>query len=199
MQKTIIAGLCSLSLLLVACSGSGQTADPELLDNPLYAEWYYKDIVENMMNLEIQNDPLIKEADTKAVINATRKSALSLAQEATAARQKGKVGTFIPVMQEVTARVLLTDSMLFFGPDTDVIPGAELHVYLSPVLDPRAETGAVMFPDASAIDLGVMKDPYGASSYALPQGDALPDMRSVVLWDRKLKRLVAFAQLQVQR
>jgi hypothetical protein len=202
MQKSVSVLLVSASLALVSCASSG-TQSPmsssQLLQNPLYAEWYYKDMVESMMNMEIQNDPLLKNPTMRAIIDDTRTKALASAQAATAKRQTGLNGDLRPVSYEVRGHVLLSDGVLYLGPDTDVVPGPSLHVFLSPVLDPLAGTGTIKFPDASAIDLGLIVSPYGPSSYVLPKKDNLPDFRSLVLWDSKLERIYAFTQLRAQQ
>jgi hypothetical protein len=196
MSRSIAFAALSASLLLAACAPKPQQ-ETSLFENPLYAEWYYKDLIENMMNLEIQNDPIVKDASMKSMIQKVRQDALSKAQEATAARQAGQLGLLIPDTQEVRGQVLLAGGKLFFSPDTDIMPGPDLRVYLTPMIDPREGSGSVkVFPDASAVDLGPLQNPYGPSTYALPEN--LPDIRSVVLWDAKLKRIYAFAQLRTQ-
>lgn len=199
MRVKIAISLAAASLLCAGCSTFGKP-DAALLDNPLYAEWYYKDLVENMMNLQIQADPAVKDSAKKAIIDKTRKDALAMAQEATAKREQGKSGLLKPISQSAQGQVLLLDDTLYLGPDTNVMPGPELHVYVTPVQDPLTTgTGAVKltFPDASAIDLGVIRNPYGAQSYKLPAHSL--DLRSVVLWDAKLEKIYAFAQLQSQQ
>ena len=198
MRKTLPALALVASTVLASC-GTAVTRNGEssLLDNPLFAEWYYKDLVENMMNLEIQNDPLVKDAAKKSLIDDTRTSALAKAQEATAKRQRGMYGIINPVSLDAKGQVLLIDGTLYFGPDTTVLPGPSLHVFLSLSLDPRSASGATAFPVASDSDLGVLRNPYGASTYAVPAN--AKNARSVVLFDTKLKRIYAFAQLRTQR
>lgn len=197
MRTPLLVSAVIASVLLSSCGGSAKS-DAALLDNPLYAEWYYKDLVENMMGLQIQADPIVKDSAKKSIIDRVRKDSLAKAQEATARRDEGKYGILKPVQHAAQGQVLMLDSMLFFGPDTNVVPGPELHVFVTPVQDPLGGTGSIKaFPDASAIDLGVIANPYGASAYRLPEN--LPDIRSVVLWDVKLERIYAFAQLQVQQ
>lgn len=199
MRSSITISLVVASVLCAGCSISGKP-DATLLDNPLYAEWYYKDLVENMMNLQIQSDPVVKDTAKKSIIDKVRKDALAKAQEATSTREQGKYGLIKPVSQSAQGQVLLIDDTLYFGPDTNVMPGPELHVYVTPVQDPLATgTGAtkLTFPDASAIDLGIIRNPYGAGTYTLP--DHMLDLRSVVLWDAELEKIYGFAQLQTQQ
>ncbi len=193
MQKTIALTLLTVSLVLISCSSAAPSAQ---LDNPLYAESYYKELVENMMNLEIQSDPIIKDASKKSIIDSVRVSALAKAQAATVRRMQGTFGNLMPVTIDAQGQVLALDGIVYFGPDTSVRPGPEVHVYLSSDIDPRSGTGAGAFPQTTDADVGLFQNFYGASSYSIP--DAMKDVRTVVLWDKKLKRLYAFAQLRVQ-
>lgn len=184
------------ALFLAACTGVGSAGSVRMLDNPLYAEWYYKDLVENMMNLEIQADPITQDPELKPEIETIRREALRNAQEATARRQEGKNGSFRAVTQPAQGQVLLIGNTLYLGPDTNVMPGPDLRLYVSPVQDPLAGTGSYAFPDASAIDLGPLRNPYGADIYVI--SGELPDVRSVVLFDAKLKKIYGFTQMQLQ-
>jgi hypothetical protein len=201
MRKTIPAALTVISLSLIGCAPSQQGASADMLQNPLYAEWYFNDIVENMMSLDIRQDPLTK--TERSTIDTMRQDALAGAQAATAKRLQGFGGTLLPKAVETQGRVLLLDSTLFFSPDTNVVPAAELHVYLSTLVDPTETTGSgsttLLFPEPSALDLGLMRVPYGASSITVPAQENAPQYRTVVLWDKRLKRMHAFAQLQAQQ
>ena len=170
------------------------SANSDVLRNPLYAEWYYKDLVEDMMNLEIQNDPIMQDEKKKAVIDATRQDALEHAKAATKRRQSGLSGHFTAGQEDSKGQVLLLSGILNLGPDFDVVPGPSLHLYLTTAVDPRD----IKFPDPSALDLGVMHGPYGAQYYLLPRGQQDMLYRTVVLWDSKLERIYGFAQLSGQ-
>ena len=64
------------------------------------------------------------------------------------------------------------------------------------LVDPRD----VVFPDITSIDLGRIDYPYGAMSLPVhAKADAAKNLRSVVLWDAKLKRLHGFAQLSARQ
>jgi len=182
-------------LLLGACSrGEISTETKALLENPLYAEWYYNDIVDDLTTLAIRNDPMLKDAARKAAADAARKEAAEKSREVVQQRQKGRLGQFRGPEQIVEGKALLLGDTLFFGPDFLSIPGPELHVYLSEMLDPREAA----FPDASVLDLGLLKSPYESQNYTIVEPKDLTNYRTVVLWDTKLRRLYAFAQLQVQ-
>jgi hypothetical protein len=199
MQKTILTVTILSSLFLASCASSGQSgASQALLENPLYAEWYYNDLTETMMNLEIQQSPLLKDAKVKEIAADTRRKALAKAEEVVAKRQTGLFGRLIPAAFPAQGQALLLDGMLYLGPDTDIAPSGNPHVFLSPVIDPVAGTGTIVFPDASAVDLGPLVTHYGASAYALPQRSDLPDFRTAVIWDATMKRIVAYAQLRAQ-
>lgn len=179
------------SLALAACSAA---EDP--LSNPFTADWYYKDLGEGMMALEIREDPLLKDAALKSKAAAIREDAVQKSQEIAAKIAQGKQGPLMPSAEEVTGRALLLDGMLYLSPETNIRPGTELRVYLTTLGDPRdaAGSGATAgFPDESAVDLGPVQTPYGASQYAVPASAAA--YRAVVLYDKALNRIHAFAQL----
>ncbi len=74
-------------------------------------------------------------------------------------------------------------------------PGPEVYVMISTILDPRSESGASIFPDASAVNLGRLQTPYGAQTYVIPEASKDTVFRTVVLWDKRLERVMGFAQL----
>ena len=92
-------------------------------------------------------------------------------------------------------QALALEGHLYFGPTFLTLPGPSLHVFMTKAVDPRD----VAFPDPSAVDLGLLKTPYGTQSFDMPATVTLPGYRTVVLWDTRLKRLSAFAQLKVQQ
>jgi hypothetical protein len=196
MRKTCSAALFIAALVLTGCTGSGTAAHP--MNNPLYADWYYKDMVEGMMALEIRNDPILKNARMKEKVDSLRKDSLAKSQEITDLIRTGKQGPLMFVSEEVQGRVLMLNSVLYFSPETNIRPGHDLRVYLTSLGDPLQVTGSgsTGFPDASAIDLGVMRTPYGSSQFDVPPPPEGSSYRAVVLWDRTLKRMHAFAQLQ---
>lgn len=194
MKRLAAASIALLSL--AACSGPKPTAAEEnLLENPLYAEWYYDDFVDHLVNLEIQNDPALDDSSMKSAADTARREALAQAKDATAKQRQGLLGAFVTISDETNGETLFLENTLFIGPDFMGVPGIDLHVYLSAVNDPRDAA----FPDITAVDLGRVTTPYGAQSYDVPvaeEGD--PTFRTVILYDVALKRIQGFAQIKAQ-
>ncbi len=188
--------LLGLSLLLLSACSRGPAVSEEIKEktkNPLYAKRYYEDLVEHMVNLEIQNDPLSESGATKDMIEDTRIAALSEAKSANAKRSSGLNGSLVSDFDYARGNVLLLDNVLFLGPEFSATPGIDLHVYVSSTIDPRDAA----FPDPSAADLGSLKEAYGAQQYDVPkQTEGEPAFRTFVLFDRALNRVYGFAQLQ---
>ncbi|UPA22289.1 DM13 domain-containing protein [Candidatus Peribacteria bacterium] len=180
-------------LFLAAC-GTTQTGGSNTLDenlgNPLFAQRYYTDLAEHMVSLQLREDPIMKDAGKKAVIDRTRANAAEKAQDAIDLNAKGQKGYFISERDLSLGSVTLVNGMLYFSPDFISTPGPSLHVYLSDVTDPRQGE----FPDASAVDLGLLKNIIGAQSFALPE-KAADSYRTVVLWDDDLGIVHGFVQL----
>lgn len=180
---------------LVACAATTQEESlSSRMDNPLYAERYYDDLVEQMVNLIISEDPIIEDEDMKSFIDEQRVNGLREAETANERQRDGLVGNIVSDYSYAIGEVLLLDGTLYVGPEFETVPGPDLHMHLSTVLDPRDGT----YPDESAVDLGEVANPYGAHSYALP-ADAPDNLRTVVLYDHDLKRIYGFAQLSARR
>ena len=185
--------LVSIALLLTACSSGTQSASvKELLDNPLFAERYSEDVVLALTELEIQQSPLLEDESTKKYVDRERAAWLKKAKSARTAQREGTSGIWIPVESFARGEVLFLDSQIHLGPGFEVTTTPGLHLYLTSALDPRDEE----FPDSTSIDLGAIKSPYGAQSYKAPKAKPGFPLRTIVLWDPKLKQLVAFAQLR---
>src|SRR4051812_49355002 len=75
MKPFALLSLLCLSLGLAACSPAISRIDPALLDNPLFAEWYYGQLQENMMSMQIQNNPMLKDDAKKSIVIAALKEA----------------------------------------------------------------------------------------------------------------------------
>lgn len=190
-MKTSAAVLCT-SLMLTACTGA--TALDNHFENPLYAEWYYQDLVDEMVELVLREDPLTKDEKKLSIIDDTRRNALQLQKEAEAQQNEGLMGGFVSDIATTRGEALLLENMLYLGQDFDTIPGPSLRLYLTTAVDPRDAA----FPDETAIDLGALKNAYGAQAYALPENDEEVNYRTLVLWDEKLERLYGFAQLHAR-
>ena len=183
----------SVALLLIGCTAQvveNQPLDAQL-QNPLFAEWYYEELVQRMVELEIKQDPLLQDATKKAVADSTRKEALQKSKEATKKQLQGTMGSLISILEETNGEVLFLNNHLYFGPDFAATPGISLHIFMTTAVDPRD----VSFPDETAIDLGPLQSPYDPGMYAVPPVEDPLLYRTVVLFDTTLKRIHGFAQL----
>jgi hypothetical protein len=187
--------LLFILLLPLLSSCSGAQAQPQTIrweqqmKNPLYAERYWDEMTERMADIQMTD----KKAKNPSVIDEVRRTALAQAQQQTQLKHKGKLGQFVTVTEDTQGWLLLLDRLLYFSPDFVTYPGPSLRIYLSPSIDPRGAT----FPDKGSVELGRLESPYGAQQYLLPA--VLKDLkpfRTVVLYDARIERIYAFAQLQ---
>jgi len=188
-----LLSLTPVLLLLSACtSGPPQGMSlEERLKNHLFAEAYYDTLLDRMVELDIQDDPLLEDSGKASIVENTRRDALAKAKEATRKQREGLAGNFVPAKEQTGGEVLYVDNSLHFGPTFDTYPGPSLHVLLTTIVDPREGT----FPDDTAIDLGEIQSPLGAQIIPVPEMEDTAKYRTVVLWDTKLERLYGFAQL----
>ncbi len=177
-------------LLLIACSRAPTVGEDlaQKLENPLYARKYYSEQMDYMVSLIIKNDPQAMSGATAKMIDDTRITSLDHARAAGARELEGPRGSFAGPMNETQGDVVLLGNTLYIGPNFYTSPGLQIQMMLTGT-DPRAGT----FPDETAVDLGPLKDAFGAHSYDVPP-EAL-NLRTVVLWDKKLGRLFGIAQL----
>lgn len=194
MRRTSFAIAASLLTLSACATGPGDLTLEQRLRNPLFAEYYYDDLVERMVQLQISNDPVLENERNKAAVDDIRRNGVKKAQEAKTTQNNGKSGMFIPAKEFSQGEALLVDGVLYFDPQFITTPGVETRVYLTGALDPRDEES---FPDNTARDLGELKSPYGDQWYAADGIDPA-DVRSVVIWDERLERLMGFAQMHSQ-
>ncbi|HRH93242.1 MAG TPA: hypothetical protein PKV72_01775 [Candidatus Peribacteria bacterium] len=193
MQRTSLLAL-SGALLLSACGSAGGTAAAG--NNPLLQIQHDEQLADSLANLIITKDPLADDASTRTMLEgeiAKTKESLAATQRAQAA---GMSGPMRSEKEEVGGWALYMNNTLYTSSDFSSPPGLDLHLYVTAVVDPRD----VVFPDITSIDLGRIEYPYGAM--ALPvhaKPDAVKNLRSVVLWDAKLKRLYGFAQLSARK
>ncbi len=195
-MKTFFTSLLFLPLVAsCAAAPSGPIGMPlqERLHNPLVAEQYWGGLAEHMADLVRFEDPITKNEVKMAVIDSERLRALDLVAKARALKSEGVSGTFLqPTPHEMAmGEVLLRGETLSFGPSFLIDPNPSVHVYLTTVTDPRDAT----FPDETSIDLGALQTAYGGQEYAVPSGKENPQLRTVVLYDTQLERLIGFAQL----
>lgn len=196
MKTPSFAIALSLPLFALSACSAPQSADQAaLLKNPLYARYYYQDQADMMANYNIQNDPILKDAEKKGAIESVRSRALEHLKNVNAKINGGRRGGFMSDADYAAGSALISDQNLYFGQDFNTLPGPEVYVYASMLLDPRDGSGAVLFPDESAVNLGLLKSPYGAQSYHIPDDHANKAFRLVGLWDKRLGRLLGFAQL----
>jgi hypothetical protein len=189
-RRTLLA---SSLLLLAACTASKATGMSlgDRLHNPLYAAHYYEDLVAQMVNLQLHNDPMLKNGGIKAAVDRTRMKGVAETQRAALLKQQGMHGAFISDHELTQGTALLLKQELFFGTDFLTVPGANLHVYLTSMIDPRDAA----FPDKTATDLAALADVYGAQTFSIAQGVDLSKVRTVVLYDQDLKQIYGFVQL----
>ncbi len=159
--------------------------------NPLSASRYADELADSLANLIIQNDPIVKDAAMKTLVQNEIQKAKSASDEAHAKADAGMEGTIISLKNDITGYVLYANDMLYLGPDFAAKPSLNLRVYLSQVVDPRDG----VFPDTTAIDLGPLKTDYGAQQYAVPHQDHPELYRSFAIYDTTFKKLFAFSQI----
>lgn len=189
MKKTSIM-VIPLMLLAVGCRPQPMTLD-HWMENPLFAERYAEELVEHMVQLAIQNDPVLQDEQKRALADEARRSWLERAQKARKLQREGASGQFIPATAYTVGEVLFLGRSLYFGTTFETTPSLSLHVYLTTVVDPRD----LDFPDPTALDLGVLQSAYGAQTYAVPKVNDARLYRTVVLRDQELERIIGFAQL----
>jgi len=161
------------------------------LENPLFAEHFAKILVLRMTEIEIQKDPILEDEKKRRIVEETKKHWMEVDREARKIQREGISGEFIGIKEYALGEVLLLDSMLYIGPTFELDTGPEVHLFLSNVIDPRD----IEFPDEESLSLGPLQSPFGAQRYELPPELDLSVIRTVVLWDMKLERILGFAQL----
>ncbi len=177
-------------LFLAGCRGQSLTLD-HWMENPLFAERYAEELVEHMVQLAIQKDPVLEDSRKSVLADEARRSWLERAQKARKLQREGTVGQFIPTTAYTAGETLYLDRSLYLGTTFETTPSLSLHLYLTTVVDPRE----VEFPDPTARDLGKLQSAYGAQTYTVPKVSDSRLYRTVVLWDTELERIIGFAQL----
>lgn len=161
------------------------------MQNPLFAERYYAELIDRMAMLQINADPVLEDTRIADRVNAAK---LRATQEVANVRQsmEGHLSAgFLTIAELTQGRVLEKDGMLYFSTDFLTYPAPELEVFLTNAVDPRDAA----FPDDTAFTLGTLQSPYGAQAYIIPEDQRTSPFRTVVLWDRTTGRILAFAQL----
>ena len=177
--------------LLSACSGTAQTSIEEQNRNPLTASRYGDELADSMANMVIQEDPVSKDPVTRKIIDAEIERGKTIGDDARMKHQEGMRGGFVEIKAEVMGYVLYVDDTVYFSLEFLSEPGADLRVLHTTVVDPRD----VAFPDPTSIDLGPLQSVYGAQQYSVPHQEKPELYRTVVIFDKKLKRIYGFVQL----
>lgn len=186
------------SIMLASCTGAPgeqSSALQEYMKNPLFLERYAEEIVESLVQMQIEENPLLADEKKAALVDKARTYWLAKAKQARREQAEGRQGTFLLMEEFAQGDTLLSpDGRLYIGPTFEVTPSPDLHVFISTVVDPRDQE----FPDPSSIDVGSIATPYGAQAFVLPDEMEIEQLllyRTVVLWDTGLERLMSFAQL----
>jgi hypothetical protein len=195
MKKFIVATLCCT--ILPSCGYGMPRQDTSLKDqlrNPLYAEYYYDDLTEQMINLAVNEHPLMKIEDNKDIVDRIRTRSLEHAALAVKTQENGRIGSFMSDDRWVAGDALLLDGILYLGPSFDAVPGPNQALYLTTTIDPRDGE----FPDPTAVKIGGLKNQYGAQTFdvsTLTPASGTGTLRTLVLWDEDLHWIYGFAQL----
>lgn len=180
------------TLLLGACNTGNGSADLQsLLENPLFAERYAEEMVDRMVEYKIQNDPMLEDPAKAAAIEEARTTWLTEGRKARERQREGFMGHIISINEYATGEALYVENTIYLDTTFATVPGPGLHLFLTTVVDPRD----VEFPDATAMDIGLLQSPYGAQQYSVEPVSDPQLLRTLVLWDVKLGRLYGFAQL----
>jgi hypothetical protein len=164
------------------------TEEGSTMNNPLVAEQYWSELAEHMADFSRNKDPILKNELQASYIEEQRKRGLDMVGSVREKMEEGMRGGFHPVAEPVLGVALVLENKLYFSPTFLTFPNPQAHVYLSSVVDPRD----VKFPDPSAMDIGSLLTPYGAQSYTI---DPSLRPRTIVIYDRRLERIIGFAQL----
>ncbi len=181
-------------VLAAGCGASvgGATSANTPLKNPLVAERYWDEMIDRLTTLQISGDPLLQDPKKADVVEDAKRDALQRSQQARETVRSGISGDFVSAAELTEGRALLLKGVLYLGSTFTTYPAPTLRIYVTESVDPRGAP----FPDATTVDLGELKTPYGAQEYVLPEDEREnAGLRTVVLWDRRLERLIGFAQL----
>lgn len=173
-----------LSTMLVACTASSHS-------NPLTDARRADELADTLANLTIHNDPIIDDPTIKALVDKEIAKAKEAGDNARSMMEEGMQGSMISEKEDVRGYALFRGDSLYLSSDFESAPGLDLHLYLTSAVDPRDGT----FPDEKAVDLGILHSPYGDQVYNIPSSEHRGKLRTVVLYDKTLKRIFGFAQL----
>lgn len=189
-MRTSTSILLASCIFLAACSQHSTSINIEN-KNPLTASRYGDELADTLANLIITRDPVIEQMGMEKEITKEISKAKMIAANAREKIAEGMLGAIISAGQDAQGYVLLVDDTLYLSSEFVSDPGPDLHIYLTEIVDPRTE----VFPDQTAKDLGVIQSTYGAQIYRVPSQKNSDQLRTLVLWDNKLKKLYGFSQL----
>lgn len=195
-MKRFYIAVCA-AVLVASCGhatpvGTHRQTLEEHLENPLFAEQYSEQLVDRLTMLEINQDPMLEDNKVRKKVEKAKLEWLEVARAARKQQREGVYGGFAYVDEFVDGEVALIGDHLYMAPSFTSDPGVDVHLYLTELIDPRESD----FPDETSVDLGKLRNPYGAHSYDLSGLEVpLEPLRTVVLWDRGLERLYGFVQL----
>ncbi len=189
-MKRILSFLCIAALLSACTSVPSRTSIEQQLENPLTASRYGDELADAMANLFIQKDPVVDQPGMKALIEQGIAEGKQIAAVARKQQKEGTMGIFHEVKRSIFGYALFFEDTLYLSSDFFVSPGVDLHVYFSEAVDPRDAA----FPDVTAVDLGRLQMVFGPQQYQVTSKDP-SKLRTVVVWDTKLKQIYGFAQL----
>lgn len=197
-MRTLFSRLSLFSLLslliLSGCRGESSTRSRPLSDrlqNPLFAEQYWSEKAEHMADFIRNEDPITKDAVKKAVIESERADAVAKLEEVRKSMSSGRKGALLIATEPIQGMALLLNNTLYFGSTFLAYPNPDTYVYLTTIVDPRDTT----FPDATSYQVGPLQSPYGEQEYVIPESRSDPRFKTVVIYDKKLDRILGFAQL----
>lgn len=192
MKHSLASSVILLStLILTTCSGAQRTSIDQHNRNPLVASRYGDELADTMADIVINDDPILKRAGVRAIIDAEIARGKEIGNIARQKQSQGMKGALIGREEEMEGYVLYVDDVLYLSSDFITKPGPALHAYLTTGVDPRD----VPFPEKTSIDLGPVHTVFGAQQYDVPKQDKPELYRTFVLWEKKLGRLYGFAQL----
>lgn len=180
----------TLALALVACSSNHKSISNEN-KNPLVASRYGEELADSMANFIIMKDPAADDPVLRKIIESEINRGKDIAAEARKIELGGAVGAFLSMRAETMGYALYLDDVLYLSSDFVTTPGPSLKLYLTTMVDPRDGE----FPDETSIDLGIVQATYGQQQYSVPRQKQPEKLRTVVLYDTKLKMIYGFAQI----
>ena len=196
-MKPSLSVLIITPLLLAGCAtvATGPLTLPlqERLRNPLVAERYWAEMVDHMANFTQAKNPIMKDPVKAAVIESERVRGLERVSQARKQKKEGTNGAFqsVSILEDTEGEVLLRNAVLYFGTTFLTYPNPSINVYLTGSIDPRNAA----FPDKTSVNLGPLQTAYGAQEYPVPATTSGAVLRTAVLYDTQLQRILGFAQL----